>query len=208
VPRRPRSSLDDEGIFHVTALGVGGCLIYEDDRDRLDFTDLFWAAALEFEWECCVLCLMGTHYHAVVKACREQLSLGMHKVNGSYARRFNLRRGRRGHLFEARFSSWVMEDERHLEATIAYVVWNPVRANLCDLPDEWEWTWLEPSRAANSHPALARSASSDCPMGQSLRRARERRRRRRLKGRSEPGRIRPVSTATAETLGGTSFRRV
>jgi putative transposase len=174
VPRRPRSFLEDEGIFHVTARGAGGCLIYTEDLDHLDFADLFWAAALEFEWECIVLCLMGTHYHAVLTARREQLSAGMRKVNGSYARRFNMRHGRRGHLFEARFSSWVVEDETHLEATIAYIVWNPVRANLRAFPDEWKWTWLEPGRAAIFQPALARAASSDCPMGQSLRLARDR----------------------------------
>ena len=174
MPRRPRAFLENEGIFHVTARGAGGCLIYEEDLDRLDFTDLFWTAALEFDLECIVLCLMGTHYHAVLKARREQLSAAMHKVNGAYARRFNMRHGRRGNLFEARFSSWVVQGETHLEATIAYVVWNPVRANLRTFPDEWKWTWLEPGRAAIFQPALARAASSDCPMGQSLRLARER----------------------------------
>ncbi len=164
----------------MTARGAGGCLIYEEDIDRLDFTDIFWSASLEFEWECVVLCLMGTHYHAVLKARREQLSAGMRKVNGAFARRFNMRHGRRGHLFEARFSSWMIEEESHLEATITYVLWNPVRANLRAFPEDWEWTWLEPGRAANTHPALVRAASSDCPMGQSLRRAREGQRRTRL----------------------------
>jgi putative transposase len=140
MPRRPRSFLQEEGIFHVTAGGAGGGFIYREDLDRLDFTDVFWSAALEYDWRCIVMCLMDTHYHAVVKARREELSDGMRKVNGAYARRFNMRYGRRGHLFADRFSSWVIDDESYLNSTIAYVVWNPVRANLRTLPDEREWT--------------------------------------------------------------------
>jgi hypothetical protein len=123
---------------------------------------------------------MGTHYHAVLEARREDVSLGMRKLNGAYARRFNARHGRRGHLFEDRFSSWVVEDEARLEATIPYVLWNPVRANLRSSPIDWDWSWLEPARASAMGAGFERFGTSDCPMGQSLRRVRERQRRPRL----------------------------
>ena len=140
MPRRPRNFLDRDGVFHVTSRGAGGCHVFIDDLDRLDFADCFWDAALAFELNCIVACQVGTHYHAVFKADRDQLSDGMRKLNGAYARRFNVRHERRGHLFAERFSSWVVDDEPHLEATIRYVVWNPVRANQCKFPEEWEWT--------------------------------------------------------------------
>ena len=66
----------------------------------------------------------------------------MHELNGTYAQRFNGRHGRRGHVFGARFSSWVIEDDDHFEATLAYVVGNPVRAGLVLSPDEWRWGGL------------------------------------------------------------------
>ena len=186
VPRRSRATLGEEGIFHVTARGTGGCFIFVEDLDRLDFVDLFWDSALQFEWECFVVLEMGTHYHAVFRSAREQLSEGMRKLNGSYARRFNLRHERRGHLFEGRFNSWVIDDERRLLNTIAYVLYNPVRASLRRLPNEWEWSWLEPSWAALLGPPLARPATSDCPMGQSLVRALERQRKARVLGTGAP----------------------
>ena len=177
MPRLPRTHLQEDGIFHVTGLGTGGCDIYCDDVDRLIFTDIFWTTVLAFDWECIVVCLMGTNYHAVVTARRERFSEGMQKLNGAYARRFNVRYGRRGHLFADRFSSRVVDTEHHLNASIEYVIWNPVRAGLCDFPDEWPWTWLARSRAETSFPTLVPSSGGDSPMGQALRRARERQRR-------------------------------
>jgi putative transposase len=86
---------------------------------------------------------MSTHYHLVVEAKREQMSHAVHRLIGLYAQSFNRRHERRGHLFENRFSSWVIADEGHLDATIAYVLENPVSAGLCTEAREWLWSWSE-----------------------------------------------------------------
>lgn len=181
MPRRSRETLEDAGFFHVTTRGAGRCLIFEDELDRLAFADCFWDSVLKFELKCLVVVEVGTHYHALFDCERERLSSAMLELNGSYARRFNLRHERRGHLFGERFSSWLVESERHLEATIQYILWNPARAGLCPHPSEWEWSWLEPSRAAETWPDLLPAEPSECPMGQALVRARKRQSRARLK---------------------------
>ena len=83
---------------------------------------------------------MGTHYHIVLEAPREALSDGMQWLNGNYARRFNHRHGYRGHVFEERFASFVLRDEQHFHAAIAYVRDNPVRAGLCRRAEDWPWS--------------------------------------------------------------------
>ena len=82
---------------------------------------------------------MGTHYHVILSATRDRLSDGMRRLNGAYARRFNKRHGRRGHLFDERFASFSIEDDRHLEAAVDYVLQNPVRAGLCAKARDWPW---------------------------------------------------------------------
>ena len=138
MPRLPRNHLPD-GYFHATARAVFGAALFTDDLDRLDFLQLLRSTAALFEWRCHAHCLMGTHYHLVLATTRTSLSDGMRRLNGDYARRFNKRHGRRGHLFDERFSSFAVEDERHLEAAIHYVLQNPVRAGLCDEARDWAW---------------------------------------------------------------------
>jgi putative transposase len=138
MPRLPRSHLAD-GFFHATARAVFGAMLFEDDLDRLDFLQLLRSTAQLFDWRCHAHCLMGTHYHLVLELSTERLSAGMRRLNGDYARRFNHRHGRRGHLFDERFSSYVLRDERHLATAIEYVLQNPVRAGLCEDAGDWQW---------------------------------------------------------------------
>jgi len=139
VPRLPRSRLED-GYFHATARAIRGARLFEHDVDRIDFMKLLRATTRRHHWRCHAHCLMGTHYHLVVEASRQNLSDGMRQLNGDYARRFNRRHGARGHLFAERFSSWVIADEEHLHKAVGYVRENPVRARLCARPEDWPWS--------------------------------------------------------------------
>ena len=51
----------------------------------------------------------------------------------------NFREGWRGHLWQGRFASYVM-DEKYLLACVRYVENNPVRAKLSDQADGWQWS--------------------------------------------------------------------
>lgn len=144
MPRLPRRQLDD-GFFHATARANFGLALFVDDVDRLDFLQLLRSTAELFSWRCHAHCLIGTHYHLVLEATTERLSEGMRRLNGDYARRFNRRHGRRGHLFEERFSSYVIGDERHLAAAVEYVLQNPVRAGLCEHAQAWQWSAATPA---------------------------------------------------------------
>ena len=139
MPRVPRSVLPD-GVFHVTARGVADEAIYRDDDDRLQFVDLLQTTRVRHAWACHAYCLMTTHYHLLVATSRLKLSLGLRRLNGVYAQRFNRRHGRRGHLFGDRFWASVVEDDHDVRAT-RYILLNPVRAGLCELPEEWRWSW-------------------------------------------------------------------
>jgi putative transposase len=141
VTRQLRSDLPD-GIFHVTARGVDGTVIFLDDTDRLRFLDLYRQSVERHDWLCHTFCLMTNHYHLVVEAARAAVSAGIHRLNGLHAQRFNRCHRRTGHLFGDRFSSWVIEDEEHLTAACEYVLHNPVRAGLCERPEDWPWSGI------------------------------------------------------------------
>jgi len=61
------------------------------------------------------------------------------KAHRDYTRRINFREGWRGHLWQERFHSFVM-DENYLLAAVRYVELNPVRAGLCLCAEDWPWS--------------------------------------------------------------------
>ena len=147
VPRILRTHLPD-GYFHVTARGVDGTAIFRDDHDRLAYLRLFALTTDRYMWTCHAFCLMDNHVHLVLDATRWQLSAGFQYLHGEYAQRFNNRHERTGHLFGARFASWVIDSEGYLKRTIEYVLNNPVRARLVDDPDDYSWS---AARALSEH---------------------------------------------------------
>ena len=87
---------------------------------------------------------MTTHYHlyVVVPADAARLSWALQKVNSVYARQFNARHRRRGHLFGARFTDTVTQSDGHGRNTISYILDNAVRAGIVKRFDEWNWSGL------------------------------------------------------------------
>jgi len=82
---------------------------------------------------------MPNHLHLVVVPETDQsLSRFLGPAHRQYALEINRRMGWKGHLWQERFHSFVM-DERHLLAAVRYVELNPVRANLCAVA--WDWPW-------------------------------------------------------------------
>jgi putative transposase len=131
-----------DGYFHVTARGVDGAAIFLVDLDRLDFIDLLARASRRHKLRVVARSLMDTHYHLLVHAKSPDLSAAMHLTNGAYAWRFNKRHDRRGHVFAERFRSWVIRDEEHLRAAIAYIADNPTKAGPRAEPNA-RWTAVD-----------------------------------------------------------------
>ena len=139
MARSARSDLPDWGAFHVTARGVAGCAIYDDDSDRFRFLRFMRLATTIASWRLLAYCLMTNHFHLVVLGEREAMSRGMHALNFRYAQAFNRRHDRRGHLFQERFHAQVVRDELHLGNACAYVLENAHRAGLCAPSEVWPW---------------------------------------------------------------------
>ncbi|MCW3063189.1 MAG: toxin RelE [Solirubrobacterales bacterium] len=139
MPRGARIQLPDD-ISHVVARGVGHQAIYRDGLDRRRFMRLLGKIVLARRWRCLTYCLMGNHYHLVVQLREPNLSVGMQELNGAYARWFNDRHGRVGHLFESRYWSKTVRHEAHMIGLARYVALNPVRAGVAPTPAQWRWS--------------------------------------------------------------------
>lgn len=127
------------GIFHVIARGVDRRRIFVDDDDYETYTALLAAVVRRQGWHLLAYCLMPNHIHLIVETPTTNLGNGIQWLHGRYARAFNRRHGRKGHLFETRYLSPLVPDEESLARTAGYVVVNPLAASLCHRSSDWPW---------------------------------------------------------------------
>jgi len=127
-------------LWHVTNRGVEQRSIYVDDADRVRFLHLIEETTAEYGWRLLAYVLMSNHYHLLFRTPETNLSRGMKDLDGDYASSFNTRHRRVGHLFQGRFKSHLVDSETYLAEVARYIVLNPVRAHIVEMPGEWRWS--------------------------------------------------------------------
>ena len=110
MPRGPR--LDAPGVLHhVMARGIEGHAIFRDDEDRQDLLERPAALAERSDLAVYAWALLPNHFHLLVRTGRLPPSRVMRSLLTGYTGAFNRRRRRRGHLFQNRYKSIVVEEE-------------------------------------------------------------------------------------------------
>jgi REP element-mobilizing transposase RayT len=124
------------------------------DDDRHLFLAILGDVVERFDWRCEAYCLMSNHYHLALRTPAANIGAGMHRLNGLYAQAFNRRHGFKGHLFEERYWSGLIETDEHAFSLMRYVVLNPVRAGICSLPHQWPWSSYRATAGLEQKPRL------------------------------------------------------
>src|SRR5262245_3454049 len=105
-------------LHHVWARGVLKRPIFADDHDRAGLRDLLNATLVELGARSFAWVFMSNHFHIVIQSGPVHLSIVMQWVLSEYARLFNLRHDRVGHLFQGRFGSRIVEGEAALARAV------------------------------------------------------------------------------------------
>jgi hypothetical protein len=79
----------------------------------------------------------------------------MRQLNGVYTQLFNKRHARTGHLFQGRYKAILIQKDSHLLEVCRYVVLNPVRAKMVEMPENYTWSsCLATAGKAKPHASL------------------------------------------------------
>lgn len=125
---------------HVTQRGVRRMRTFFCDDDYQMYIDLIAEGIKVSACSIWAYCLMPNHVHlVVVPEHKDSLAQLFRYAHLRYTRAINDQKECQGHLWQERFHSFVM-DEHYLAATVRYVELNPVRAELCSIPEEWPWS--------------------------------------------------------------------
>lgn len=139
MPRKPR--IEYKGaVYHITHRGNNKEFIFEDAEDKI-----YLLSTLAEMKESMGLILMGyvimnNHYHFLIKTEKKPLSFIMQKLNNRYARYFNRKTQRSGHVFGDRYKSFIIADDKYLLTALRYIHQNPVKAKIVDNSYDYKWS--------------------------------------------------------------------
>ena len=137
---RPLRVSVPDGTYHAVSRGNNKSPLFEDDADCHRFLTLLGRVVERMEWALLAYCLMGNHYHLLVRTPHANLSRGMQQLNSGYAQALHRRRATGGHVFQGRFHGTLIERDSHLLEVVRYIALNPVRAGFVRFPEDWRWS--------------------------------------------------------------------
>lgn len=149
------------GFYYVCARGTDKQFIFEGDEDRWEFLELMRECCREEGVTVIAWCLMDNHVHLVLTDYEDRMSAAMHRLLLTYARRFNKRTGRTGHLFQNRFDRRSLDTDWQVMEAIRSVHADPQEVGV-SLIERYPWSsFPEHLRAYDGDVADAARGFSD-----------------------------------------------
>ncbi|MBQ8306532.1 MAG: transposase [Blautia sp.] len=142
MPRRVRLKAVS-GIYHVMLRGINRQQIFFDDEDYKAFIFTLQRFREISRFELYAYCLMGNHVHILLKTTEEALETTFKRIGTSFVYWYNTKYDREGHLFQDRFRSEPVEDERYFLCVLRYILRNPVAAGLCRKPEDYPYSNMD-----------------------------------------------------------------
>ena len=138
MPRTARK-ISKTGFYHIIIRGVNKTEIFIDDEDRKMFLHLLKYYSVELNCKIYTYCLMSNHVHLLIEDKELKIGELMKNITCVYAREFNKKHERVGHLFQDRFKSQNVENQNYLLRLIRYIYRNPEKAGICKTED-YKWS--------------------------------------------------------------------
>ena len=152
MPRTSRE-ISGTGIYHVMLCGINKQDIFDDEDDFLHFIQILHSLVDRHDEQGACLppyctiyayCLMSNHVHLLIREKEGAISETVKRVGVAYARYFNKKYERTGHLFQDRFASEPVNSIEYFMTLMRYIHQNPVKAHIVKTVEDYAWSsWAE-----------------------------------------------------------------
>lgn len=139
MPRKPRI-FSPTGIYHIILRSINQHIIFEEDADYQKLLYILSDCKEKYDIDIYAYCLMDNHIHLLIHSSEEQLASFFQSFGTRFARWYNTKYSRSGHLFQDRYFSLPVTDDQQYLATLTYIHNNPVKSSLCRFPSEYRWS--------------------------------------------------------------------
>lgn len=137
IKRRRESSTE---IYHVIVKGINKEKIFNQHREKTYFKTIILKHLKNYKVEFYSYCIMSNHAHFIIRAEIQVLSRFMAAILAEYANYYNYKHHRNGHVFQNRFMSECIENEKYFWNCLRYIHLNPVKANMVKRMDRYKFS--------------------------------------------------------------------
>lgn len=124
MPRHAREKSFDS-VYHIMVRSISDTALFKCYQDKDVYLKLIKKYQETYLFKVYAFCLMDNHVHILIDCNGADISKIMHCINQCYAQYFNRKYERHGHLFQDRFKSKIVYDDRSLINVSAYISKNP-----------------------------------------------------------------------------------
>ncbi len=134
MPRKQRIQFPG-AVYHIISRGNYRKELFLSQNTGKAFERMIFEAVERCGSKLHAYVLMSNHYHLAIETPAPNLADGMKWLQSTFATRFNRLRKERGHVFQGRYKSILIGEDRPLLGLIDYIHLNPVRAGICTLEE-------------------------------------------------------------------------
>jgi len=128
MPRKYR--ITEVGQYHIINRGVEGREVFEESADFHYFLELLRFIKKRFGVVVHSYTLLSDHYHLLIETSDTNIGEVMQYLNSGYSKYFNKKHGRRGHLWQGRYSSYYLHEDMPFLNVVKYIERNALVLNL------------------------------------------------------------------------------
>ncbi|WP_269523569.1 transposase [Coraliomargarita parva] len=139
MPRKQRIEYPG-AVYHIISRGNYRKELFRSENTGKAFERTIFEATERCGWKLHAYVIMSNHYHLAVETPEPNLVDGMKWLQSTFATRFNRLRKERGHVFQGRYKSILIGEDRSLLGLVDYIHLNPVRAGLCQVQSLKDYT--------------------------------------------------------------------
>jgi putative transposase len=129
MPRAARNK-STEAMYHIMCRSISETDLFRSDEDKTRYIFLLKKYSDKFQCRIYAYCMMSNHLHFYINPCGFDISSFMKHLNSAYVVYYNRRYSRRGHLFQERFASTIVDSSTYSLTLSAYI-----HNNAKDLPE-------------------------------------------------------------------------
>ncbi len=140
MPRINRENMQGMEYFHIMVQGINKERIFEKEQEKNEYLKLLKKYNSTYKLDIIAYCVMGNHIHILIHAKIAKITELMQHVNTTYAKYYNKTNDRVGYVFRNRFKTQGILDRGNLFNCIIYIHNNPVKANICESPEDYKFS--------------------------------------------------------------------